>query len=106
MAYTLHFDTWPHELEDVYEIMKSFGFSEAVAIVRDGDCFFGWGEKISTPSCQAHATITSDDKDLISRLSKWLVNNGFEVVVTDADDWSIVVNDAQFATRYTADHTH
>lgn len=70
------------------------------------DCMYGWGDKRFGEACTQHTVIANVPYKAAIFLSKLLVSIGHEVVVTKANDWTYVVNNADFAIHYKANHTH
>jgi hypothetical protein len=68
-------------------------------------CFYGWGETIDSPSCLPHHLVTCEDNQTLKWLAHTLKAMGEQVVVTEHDDWSVVI-DSAMPMLYDGAHDH
>ena len=102
-----------------YTVHTTAPVSEApggvVGVTPDGrpDCFYGWGEPAQPVSdCKPHTvvdflpgyTLPDTPKDDAFLLAQHLRDKGYQVVVTEHDDWSLRDGDAPYC--YDWDHSH
>lgn len=97
MAYTVHTNA-------LAESLSIFGFGTADP--DTGDCLYGWGEKQADARCPIHTTLRVTSIKDAAVVAKFLAERGKQVVVTDADDWSQIVNSADLPIIYLAEHQH
>ena len=71
------------------------------------DCFYGWGEAQNHEQgdCISHAVVTNGEPFYLDILAQTLIRLGYQVVVTDRNDWSIQYDD-QFPLHYDDHHQH
>ena len=97
MPYTIHTNALGESLE-----LFGFGIADPDA----GDCLYGWGEKIVDARCPIHTTLQVESIKDAAAVAKFLVERGKQVIVSDHDDWSQVVNSADLPIIYLAEHQH
>jgi len=74
---------------------------------KDGDCFYGWGEtRRNKHICPRHTTIDAPTREEAEHYASLLVQLRYQVVITDREDWSVVVTGATTPIYYLASHEH
>ena len=58
---------------------------------HEPDCMYGWFEPQDQPDCRPHTMIVVDDIRLAPGITRGLVMNGCQAVVTSSTDYSEVI---------------
>lgn len=87
---------------------KFVGWTEELKMDAAGDCFYGWGEPPARTRdrCIGHTVIYGMDLEDARSWARILVGDGYQVVVTEHDDWSQVITDSKTPIHYRAAHQH
>lgn len=64
------------------------------------DCFFNWGFPVKGEFCMHHTVLRDLSYETVVWLSRYLVSENQQVVVTDDADWDERINDSNIAVYY------
>lgn len=67
-------------------------------------CFYGWGERMWDAECKPHHLVYCDDNVTLKWMATTMETLGYEVVISDRDDWSEVPS--IFPMLYHDEHQH
>ena len=86
---------------------------EMLSVEGEDDCFYGWGEAKNSDRCVRHVilsatrlTATTQHGVLVEIARELMRTTSGDVVITDHNDFSIIIVDWHTPARYTADHAH